>query len=412
MRLGAGSLDRLLPLALWAVGLVYAMALLSPQGNSTPQYALVFNDMLVRLLHGRFDIDPGVIGAEAFQYKGHAYAYFGVFCALLRLPLLATGHIGSDFTAASMMLAAGVSLGARLAALNLAMRRATGLSTAFRLIVLGAAAFSGESVQYLHPSLFQEVVSWGAALASVFVWLATCRLFGPEGKAGRTYALMALVAGLALLCRVSFGLGLYAALGLMLCVEAWRSRAQLAGLSRLAPAALVLALFLTAAGTVNEARWDNPLSFVPLRYQTILHGLYPDREPRLERYGEFNLRRLPFALQYYFAPIWVLQDGQGRMWFQQQQVELFEDVELPPSTFFLSDPVVCILAGLGLWTLARRPGRLPDPALASAALAGLALPAALMLVAIILALRYRMEFYPVLDLAACIGLAGPSGEKM
>ena len=215
---------------------------------------------------------------------------------------------------------------------------------------------------------------------------------------------MAAVAGLALLCRVSFGLGLYAALGLMLSLEAWRGRAQLLSLRALAPAALALGLFAGASLGVNAARWDRPLTFVPFREQLALVRHGDDRLQRVDRYGELNLRRIPFALQYYLAPVWALDDGKGRLLLQNTQLELFDDVELPPSSLLFTDPVVCILAGIGVLALARR--RAPaDGPMAGAALAGLACPILVMLTAISLCFRYRLDFYPALDFAACLGAA-------
>lgn len=389
---------------IWVAGFAAAVLLIFQQpvyGHFGP----IFGEMLARLLHGQFDISPATIGGEAFIYRGRSYAYFGVFCALLRLPLLLTGHIGLDVTKASMIAAAGVSLAARLAATSLALSRAQ-TSRPVRLIILAAVAFGGESLQYLRPSIYQEVCSWGAALAAIFVLLAVRRLVDPARKPGRLYAGMAAVAGLALLCRVSFGLGLYAGLGLMLLVEASRGwRTPGAARRTLAPAALVLALFVGAAAGVNVARWGDPLTFVPIRYQLIIQKMMPERIARLDRYGEANLRRAPFAVQYYFTPVWMLQDRHGRLLFQQTQLDLFDSVELPPSSFLLSDPLVCLLAGLGLWTLARRPARIPDARLATAGLAGLALPVGVMLTAISLTFRYRMDFYPSLDFAACLGAA-------
>jgi hypothetical protein len=396
---------------LWAAGMALVILLVFNKVDSTPKISLVFNEMLVHLIHGRFDLEPATIGSEALVYQGRAYAYFGIFCALLRFPLLLTGQIGLDVTKISMIVAAALSLGARLAAVRLAMTQARGLSRELRWIVLGAVAFGGESIQYLRPSLFQEVCSWGAALSSVFVLLAVHRLFGPSPKAGRLYAGMAFVAGLALLCRVSSGLGLYAALGLMLVVEAWRRRTSRLDLSALAPAMLVLVLFAGMAGAVNQARWDDPLAFVPMRYQTHIGQADPDRAVRLARYGAVNPLRAPFALQYYFAPVWVVRDGSGRLSFQQTQLDLFDSVELPPSSFLLSDPVVCALAAFGLGALARRRAALADAALARGALVGLALPGAVMLCAISLTFRYRMDFYPWLDFAACIGLAAMRLEQ-
>lgn len=406
MRLTPRSLEQWAPLAIWAAGIAYAGLLISRQSISPPQFGLVFNNMLAHMARGRFDVDPDVILNEAFVYKDRAYAYFGVFCALLRLPLLATGHLNVNITRISLFVAAAVSLGFRLGALQLAMARAPGLSKPFRLLLLIAVALGGESVQFLRPSLYQEVVSWAAALAAGFVYLALRRLLAPHGPAAKTYAGLAVTAGLALLCRFSTGVGLSAAFAAMLGVEAWRARGRLQALRPFAPAALILALFVGAAGGVNYARWEDPLAFMPMQYEAAMRQIFPDRGPRLDAHGALNVRRLPFALQYYFAPIWILQDSQGRLLFQTFQAELFEDVELPPGSLLLSDPVIVILAGVGVWTLARRPTRLPDPALAGAALLGLCIPAGLMLLAITLTFRYRMEFYPPLDLAAALGLIG------
>ena len=391
-------------LLLWALGFVCASLLISDKLDVTPANGLVFNEMLVRLLHGRFDISPATIGDEAIVHGGRTYAYFGVFCALLRLPLVLTGQIGLDVTKPSILLAAAVSLGARLAAMNLALDQVRGLRGALRPILLAGVAFGGESLQYLRPSMYQEVCSWGAALAAVFVFLAARRLWGRHARPSVLYAAMAATAGLALLCRVSFGLGLYAALGSMLAVEAWRLRRP-AEWRSLAPALVVLAIFAAAAVGINQARWEAPLTFVPFRQQLALVRHGDDRLQRLERTGELNLRRIPFALQYYFAPVWMLQDGRGKLLFQKTQLDLFDCVELPPSSLLLSDPLVCLLAACGLAGLARRRARSVDAPLAGAALAGLAYPTLVILTAISLSFRYRMDFYPALDFAACLGAA-------
>jgi hypothetical protein len=398
-------------LLIWAAGVALVIVLMSGMIDTTPGQGLVFNQMLVRLLHGRFDLSAQVIGDEAIVHGGRTYAYFGIFCALLRLPLLFVGQIGADMTKTSILIATAVSLGARLMAVDLVLGRAPGVSDKLRWVILAAVAFGGESLAYLRPSIFQEVCSWGAALASVFVFLAMRRIFAEGTKPALTCAGLALVAGLALNCRVSFGLGLYAALGLMLAVEAWRGRARLAALRPLVPAALVLMLFAGAALGVNAARWERPLTFVPFREQLALVRRGDDRLQRLDRYSELNFRRIPFALQYYFAPVWALGDGKGGLLLEKPQLQLFDDVELPPSSLLLTDPVVFLLAGIGVFALARR-RQLPEAPLSTAALVGLACPTLVLLTAISLCFRYRMDFYPALDFAACLGAASLRPERM
>jgi hypothetical protein len=400
---------------LWVAGIFYAARcmqgyLIRPAGGQ-----LVFNEMLSNLLHGRFDLDPAAMGDDAFIYQGRSYAYFGIFCAFLRLPLLLTGRLDIDMTGLSIWIAAAISLASRLAMVASIFNKGRPANPLLRLAVLAAVVTNGESIQFLLPNIYQEVVSWGDALASVFVLIAARLVLGLGKGTAANYAVMALIAGLALLCRVTFGLSLYCALALMGIVEVLRARRadrQIpVCLRRLAPAAATLAIFAMLTGSVNYARWGNPLTFMPLQYQTLMAKGRPDRPLRLERYGAVNLRRVPFSLQYYFAPIWALNAPSGKLLLQSQQQELYDGVEFPPGSIFLSDTLFCILAAIGLWTLAVGADSLVDPPLAKAALIGLTAGPCVMLAATYLAFRYRLEFYPALNFAAYIGLKKLVGRE-
>ena len=401
------------PFAIWLIGAVFIALILvrAPGLTAHISVGFTFNEMLLQLLHGKFYLTQSTIGNEAFHYNGHAYAYFGIFCALLRLPLLITGTIRStDMTVTSILIATAVSMAFRVASAVTVfqMDKAGKLSALSRNIILIAVAFSGESIQFLRPSVFQEIVSWGAALAAAFSFLALRVILGAARKNAATYVAMAAVAGLALLCRFSFGLGLSAALGFMLAMDSLqslRAGAFAAALRRAVPAAAVLALFVAVVGAINFARWGDPLTFIPLRLQTDALAAFPDRLPRLERFGEFNLARVPFGLQYYFAPIWELQNQSGALLFQRQQLQMFDVVEIPPGSLLLSDPVTCLFALIGVGLIFRRPNLFAEPGLARAVLLGLSIPAVVMLGAIAMTFRYRMEFYPVLDFACWLGLA-------
>src|SRR5258707_14305498 len=48
----------------------------------------VYNSMALHMLAVRFDVDPASIGPQAYIHGGRPYAYFGIFPALLRLPLV------------------------------------------------------------------------------------------------------------------------------------------------------------------------------------------------------------------------------------------------------------------------------------------------------------------------------------
>jgi hypothetical protein len=187
----------------------------------------------------------------------------------------------------------------------------------------------------------------------------------------------------------------------------------------------ILAALLIAVGTVNYYRWGRPMTFADL---TVYIGYVeqPDRLTRVHLYGLFNLARIPLALLYYFLPIWALQGSDGHLLLEGTQTRLMDSVELPPSSFFLTDllPIAFIVfLAIALWAgrrvLARYlrkewgfaqreetqpPFRLFFPAQGLALAAGLAVPCVLMLTFISMNYRYRMEFYPEMDLLAFLGL--------
>jgi hypothetical protein len=136
-----------------------------------------------------------------------------------------------------------------------------------------------------------------------------------------------------------------------------------------------------------------------------MNGYYPDRPVRADLYGFFNVRRIPFGLVYYFFPVWVLHNGSGHLFFDSFQARMFDAVELPPSSFFLTDLLpICFIAFL-VYALKTGRSKVLQPVGRWLALAaGLVVPCFLMLAAIYMSYRYRMEFYPVMDLLAFLGL--------
>jgi hypothetical protein len=77
---------------------------------------MAFNSMLEHLRRGEFDVDPAAIGFEGVVRNGKTYTYFGIFPALLRLPLLLTGALTRlDVTRLYCALAATIALCSTLA---------------------------------------------------------------------------------------------------------------------------------------------------------------------------------------------------------------------------------------------------------------------------------------------------------
>ena len=386
-----------------------------------------FNSMLDHLVHGQFDVDPNTIGTEGFLRKGHVYSYFGITCAILRLPLLLFHRLDLDVTRWSC-LAAVCLAGVMKIRIVLFLRRHSGFAPgsewAFGLM-LAYIVLGGAEVGYLKASIFQEVVFWAVAFAAAFVYFAVKGLVSGQFTAA-ALSWMALSAGMALLTRVSTGMGLYAALGLLLVLLAEELRAGRSVFTRrlLIPAA-ILAAFLIAVGTVNYCRWGRPTIFAD--YTAYLEfRSFPDRMARMRLYGLFNLARIPLGLSYYFLPVWAMQGADGRLLFEGLQTRLMDSLELPPSSFFLTDllpSAFIVFLAMAAWTrchalsrslrkagiFSRRADTLPISrpfacAQGLALAAGLAVPCFLMLTAIYMSYRYRMEFYPEIDLLAFLGL--------
>lgn len=404
-----------LPLLLLGLALLHHAFVLGASGElfmPTVQ-GMTFNSMALNLLEGRFDVDPAAIGNEAFLRDGRSYAYFGIFPALLRVPLipwvdLGTVQVEGPYRLAAMMLAAagGAWLVRALAA---RMPAAAGFPG---LVLLMAVLFSGPVVMIgTRPGIFHEVALWAWALAAWFLALAVPALDAMRPPSGRRLSALAALAGCTVLTRPTMGVALLAALALLMVVLAWRERAgsprgRLAGAAagrwRMMAPALVILAFLAAAGGVNLARWGHPLTFADMTLQAELLAEYPDRLARIQAQGLFDPRRLGLGIVYYFVPVWVF-TRDGRFLFHDDIERLFDAFELPPSSFFLSDPLTMALAAIGCAAALRGtvPGVARGPALA--VLAGLALSPALMLVAWYMAFRYRVEFMPLFLLAAGIG---------
>jgi hypothetical protein len=373
-------------------------------------HGLAFNSMLLHLLDGRFDIDPVAIGFEGYVRDGVTYSYFGVFPALLRVIFLPLPDFAAiDFTRLSCLVAVCLMALFKIFSAFAVWRRAgTPQASILLSLLVAAILMSGPQIQFLRPSIFQEVVMWAGAFSAAFVFLVLLGWTRENGFTPGLLVALALTAGLCLLTRVSTALGLYLAFGFLWLGLCWREVRRPAGMSpwpRLTALSLPLAIlvaFAAVAALINYERWGNPLVFVDLTL-SIAALEYPDRLVRLHEYGAFNLIRLGFGLVYYFLPIWVLRDGTGQLLWSEFQHRTV-DVELPPSSFFFSDPLLIGLAAYGITRLFRRPA-VVNRGLLGLVIGGLAVPALLMLTAIAMNFRYRMEFYPLFELCAFVGFA-------
>jgi hypothetical protein len=379
---------------------------------------LTFNSMLAHLLHGRFDVDPEIIGFEGFLRGGRVYSYFGIWCALLRFPLWIVHKMNFDMTAWSILLAVCIAGAAKVKTLLLVRRKAgTSRVAAYAiLLMLIYILLGGSEIGYLNATIYQEVVMWAAAFGAIFVYFA---IQGVIGGSFSDSALrwMALCAGLSLVNRVSSGIGLILAFVLLLLVLAAKpggpeTSGGSAAIARIGKTLLsrrvlfplgILAAAMIVTGLVNYYRWGNPTTFANY-YLYICNKCIGNWVPRLREYGMFNVRRIPFALMYYFFPVWILRGSDGQFLLINTQTRLFNTVALPPGTFFLTDLLpLCFIVVLAAALWKRRAGKMPIVQCGAVAI-GLLTPWILMFMASSTAYRYRMEFYPEIDFLAFLGL--------
>jgi hypothetical protein len=174
--------------------------------------------------------------------------------------------------------------------------------------------------------------------------------------------------------------------------------------SFLLPTAILL-LFGMLTAFVNYERTGNPLVFADYHRYLFYIRHFPDRQVILEQYGVFSFERVPFAVIYYFAPIWVLRRADGQQLFHEHETRLFNSVELPPSSFLLTDTLLLVLVAYAIWSLATR-RKLPiDGPVAVAVALGLGLSSLLILSFDVLSFRYRIDFHPFMEFGAFLGAA-------
>ena len=392
-------------LAMVAILGTYAIALIPREVHPLE---LTFNSMLDHLLRGRFDVYPGTVGREGFTIHGQVMAYWGPLPALLRLPMMVfPGWRMLDFTIGSCLVALAGMIATKLWTLRLIRRELPGLPAWLGRAMAVVLVLAGAQTCFLRFSLYQEVCLWAALWGALFVAAAVHAQLRGLGRGA--LLVMALTAGLAMLTRVSLGIGLVAAFGGVLLVETVRSRADLRGwLAAAGLPVLLLVLFGLVTAGVNIGRWGNPFTFADYHHYNY-NAWYPDRMVRMAEQGLFNLHRVPFGLVYYFAPVWVLRGADGQLLLEATRSKWIDAAELPPSSFLLTDPLLLVLGVLAIAGWLRR--ATADRARGIAVALGLAIPAGLMLCAVSMNFRYRLDFYPLFEFLAFSGLilAGRGG---
>jgi len=267
-----------------------------------------FYDIQARaLFHGHLYIPNGSIGVEAFIYKGHSYTYFGLFPALLRMPvLLVTSSLDGRLTAPSLLLAwmaTGLFTSLLLWRTRHLVRGSVplGWGEAASYGVLAASVTGGSVLLYLasSPSVYNEDMAWSVALTTgaLFALLGVV-----EQPSIRRVVLLGLLVLGANLDRPSTG---YAcALGALL-VAGWLALARKRPDDRRFALTTALAglIPLVVAGVISWAKYRAPIGGYPLEDQ-VWTQVNAHRRYFLAVNGgtPFALHFLPSTLVAYFQP--------------------------------------------------------------------------------------------------------------
>jgi hypothetical protein len=366
----------------------------------------IFNSMLSSLLQGRVDIDPALAGMEGYVRNGQTYTYFGVFPAVLRLPV--STHLWLEWTTLSSVAAASL---ATMLLLRTCQLFSVDLQAQIRMAVFPALglsfAFSGPALELLaRPTVYSEAILWSFAAACGFIRAAVPWMLNRTLTRWDCLCL-ALCAAIGLLTRASTGVALYCSLTLILVFESRRLTTHRTSIKRqlehFAPALAVALFAVSVTAAINHARWGNPLKFNDFTTYTIIQK----DAARLERaaaQGSFNASRIPWATAYYFSPDWFFsRPGSSEVGVAIHR--LFDPPE-GPSPFPLPKTWILwfTLAAIGASAALRRPTLDSAHTRRMAVLcSGLAVAPLLILSYLYLAFRYRAEFAPALVVLSLSG---------
>jgi hypothetical protein len=281
---------------------------------------------------------------------------------------------------------------------------------------------SGPQIYILAAApIYHEPILWSAAMGAAFNLIILRAALGGTGLSRRDPVWLAVLAGLALNTRASIGVALYLGTTLLLLWVAWSRHIHLASgpsllvrgalLHRASPLVrdpsivlpiLVLSFFAVAAGIVNFGRWGNPFTFGgDVQYYYWIQR-YPEMIAAIRNYGTFDFGRLWIGALYYATGIpYLLKNVPPFADFLRAHVA---GIEAPPFTPMLTDPIMIVLAALGLYRLCWKPD-LPASALAilRLTLIGHASAVFLILTFAFFTLRYHFDLAPFMTLAALVG---------
>lgn len=252
-------------------------------------FTQAFNSLADSLLQGKVSIPSEILRHEGYTSDGQTVMYFGLFPALLRIPLIVLGYSQFSLGRISCLMAALVF---HLAVVVLLLQTSHKKRPDFTFWSLLFTFSLGSPALFLSlwGSIYHECIWWALAWSSwSIVAITRHKHFG--SLTPRCWRSLGITAGLCLLSRVTFAIPL-----ILISVDRQLRQICREGLRASVPVMLAwlipLSIFLAVAGWYNTARYGSPLKFDPGSDQFI-------DIPALG--GRFNIERLPSNLKIYFG---------------------------------------------------------------------------------------------------------------
>lgn len=265
----------------------------------TVQFGDVFPEMWTRLLHLDVTANPETIGGEAFVVGDKRIAYFLPLPALVRgiLSLVGLGHSAVLSVAIGAVVFAACSGWLFRLALKILTPQVK-IPNSIQAAWLTFFVLCSPILALIASArVYWEALVWAAAMFMVCASLSLFTLLKPTSLT--RWLWLSIACGLALFTRPNTAVGVILLFGLTLLVARFKFP-TLTRLRSLTWSSVIFCFFLVLLGTLNYARWGDPLEFAPLHQHIGLIGT--ERGANAEKYGNFRLDRVPGAFSYYFLP--------------------------------------------------------------------------------------------------------------
>jgi hypothetical protein len=380
-------------------------------------FAHFFDFQTDALLRGDLALQKDSIGLEAFVVDGKDQMYFGLFPALLRLPIAAVtdrffGHltIVSAFAAWVLFVVAVWTMTDRVVA---------GRSEALvRVWKVGVALGSPMLALAGSAWVFNEAIMWGVASCAWFQLRLLCELQQPST---RHQAWLGASIVLVVLNRPTFGLGCLIVTAAVLAARGWRTRSVGPAEWRVGAALAVGTVLLVVPNLLRFGRLFGP----PMEAQGL--SMFDEHRMRMLDYsgGDYvDPRYLPTNLVAYLRPDGLSVGTRFPFVTAPETIptrfgDVIHDITYRTPSLSASTPLLVALAMFGLVLAGRElvRGARHERTLHLITLAAAGMPAAVALMVWgFIAPRYLGDFVPVLVplalLAVCALSDAPSRRKL